>query len=192
VGGWIRGSGGARYLASILDYLVRQSVLKRSLLPAASETAPLWCGQACLWPPSLPVTRPARIAGHCSAGSWTRIVLWASPQMVVHVVQCPESVIMAAVAGQFGLPVDHKVAHVQVLVRREPVAALEEETRRVFVPRTAGKDVAGTGADMSQPERFQVRWGDGRVAPQEIWHPRRSSASGSGYVATNKRPPRTT
>ena len=78
------------------------------------------------------------------------------PQVVVDVVRRAEGVVVPAVAGQLLVLVDQEVAHVQMLVGREAVAALEEEVGGVLVPRAAGVDVPGPRAEVREPEAAQV------------------------------------
>ena len=89
-------------------------------------------------------------------------------QMHVHVVRGAETVVVTAVAGQLRVPVDQEVAVVQVLVRGKAVAALEEEERRVLVPRTPCRHVARPGAEMRKPERGQIALLHRGVAPEEV------------------------
>ena len=89
-------------------------------------------------------------------------------QVVIDVVRRAEFVVVSAVAGEFFVFVDQEVADVQMLVRGKTVATLEEEIRRVLVPRTPCVHVAGTGTDMRKAEPTQVRTFDRRVAPEEI------------------------
>jgi hypothetical protein len=85
--------------------------------------------------------------------------------MVVDVVAGAEIVVVAAVAGQLGVLVDQEMADVQVLVRREPVAALEEEIGGVLVPGAPGANIAGAGAEVREAEALQVAPGDRGVPP---------------------------
>ena len=69
-------------------------------------------------------------------------------QVVVDIVARSERIIVAAVAGQLLVFVDKEMTHVQMLMSREPVAALEKEIRRIVLPRTASINVARAGTDM--------------------------------------------
>ena len=91
--------------------------------------------------------------------------------MVVDIMRGAKLVVVPAVADKFLVFVDQEVAHVQVLMGREAVAALEIEVGGLLVPRASGVDVPGPGAHMRATKAVQVALLDGRIAPKKfaIW-----------------------
>ena len=89
-------------------------------------------------------------------------------EMVIDVVRRAKVVVVSAVSGQLLALVNEKMAHVEVLVRGEAIAALEEEVGGVFVPRAAHVDVARPAAEVREFEVGQIALLDRGIAPEEV------------------------